>query len=284
MTEILSAALSVIGAVLAAIIADSGRPCAHRRGKPPAARMLVHIPSAVLSTRPQALHPMSQPNPSPSPSVRRFVLGISGASGAAYSLRLLELLLLGGHEVHLVVSDYGRRLLADESGIRRLEFDQLAPRIAATVPDAVARATIERRLFIHPNKDVGAVIASGSFLHDGMAILPCSSATLGAVATGSGSNLLVRAAMVTLKERRPLVVCHREMPLSHIDIENYARLSLAGAIVCPTNPGFYLNPSGLADIIDFVVGKVLDLLRVPHDLTTRWEHAVARGGEVTEGT
>jgi flavin prenyltransferase len=211
------------------------------------------------------------------PSARRFVLGISGASGAAYALRLLELMLLGGHEVHVVVSDYGRRLLADEAGVRGLGFGDLAPGIASSVPDGVARAAIERRLIVHPHKDVGAVIASGSFLHDGMAVVPCSSATLGAIATGSGSNLLARAAMVTLKERRPLIVCHREMPLSLIDIENYRQLALAGAIVCPTNPGFYMNPAEVGDIVDFVVGKVLDLLRVEHTLNTRWEQHNERG-------
>ena len=198
---------------------------------------------------------------------RRFVLGISGASGAVYSLRLLELLLLGGHEVHLVVSDYGRRLLAEESGVRLLELGQLLPKLAQR-PDAEA---IEARLVIHPNKDVGAVIASGSFLHDGMVVLPCSSASLGQLATGSGSNLLTRAAMVTLKERRTLIVCHREMPLSLIDIRNMEALALAGAVLCSPNPGFYLNPTTIDEIVDFVVGKVLDLLKVEHTLKTRWE-------------
>lgn len=196
---------------------------------------------------------------------RRFVLGISGASGAAYSLRLLEQFLVLGHEVHLVVSDYGRRLLYDETGINHLEFATLCP----TVADARAA----QRLIIHPNKDVGAVIASGSFLHDGMIVLPCSSASLGAIATSSGSNLLTRAAMVTLKERRPLILCHREMPLNHIDIINYQNLSLAGAIICPPNPGFYLRPTSIDDIVDFTVGKVLDLLKVEHALKTRWEDA-----------
>jgi flavin prenyltransferase len=200
-------------------------------------------------------------------SRRRFVLGISGASGAVYSLRLLELLLLGGHEVHLVVSDYGRRLLAEESGVRLLELGQLLPTLAQR-PDAEA---IEARLVIHPNKDVGAVIASGSFLHDGMVVLPCSSASLGQLATGSGSNLLTRAAMVTLKERRTLIVCHREMPLSLIDIRNMETLALAGAVLCSPNPGFYLNPTKIEEIVDFVVGKVLDLLKVEHALKTRWE-------------
>lgn len=195
-------------------------------------------------------------------ALRRFVLGISGASGAAYALRVLEQLLTRSHEVHLVVSDYGRRLLADEAGVRTLDLPSLLPHLAPRAPDL--------RLFIHPHKDVGAVIASGSFLHDGMVVLPCSSASLGAMATGSGSNLLCRAAMVTLKERRPLIVCHRETPLSLIDIENMRTLALAGAIVCPTNPGFYLNPTSVQEIVDFIAGKVLDLLKVEHDLKTRW--------------
>lgn len=206
--------------------------------------------------------------PAPPPP-RRFVLGISGASGAAYSLRLLEQLLVLGNEVHLVVTEYGRRLLADEAGITAVEFDELLPGLA-TVPLA---GDFRRRLFIHPNKDVGAVIASGSFPHEGMVVMPCSSSSLGAIATGSGSNLLTRAAMVTMKERRTLVICHRETPLSHIDIQNYERLSLAGAIVCPTNPGFYLGPKSVQDLVDFMVGKVLDLLKVPHGLNTRWEQA-----------
>ena len=204
-------------------------------------------------------------------SGRTFVVGVSGASGAAYTLRLLEQLLLKGHVVHLVASDYGRRLLFDEAGVKRLVVEELVPALVAAAPDMTSRVALERRLIVHPNKDVGAVIASGSFQYDGMAILPCSSATLGAVATGSGSNLLSRAAAVALKERRPLIVCHREMPLSHIDIENYHRLSLAGAILCPTNPGLYLKPTTVSEIVDFIVGKVLDLLKVPHDLQTRWD-------------
>ncbi|QOJ00149.1 MAG: UbiX family flavin prenyltransferase [Phycisphaeraceae bacterium] len=204
---------------------------------------------------------------------RRFVVGITGASGAAYALRLLGLLLGGGHEVHLVVTEYGRRLLFDEVGIKELDAASLVPGLAS----GPAGGAAARRLVIHPNKDVGAVIASGSFLHDGMVVVPCSSTSLGALATGAGSNLLTRAAMVTLKERRPLIVCHRESPLNLIDIENMRTLTLAGAIVCPTNPGFYLNPRSVEDLVDFMVGKVLDLLKVPHDLRTRWEDH-AKGG------
>lgn len=207
---------------------------------------------------------MNTTSPPPPPSRRRFVVGVSGASGALYARRTLELLLQSGAEVHLVVSDYGRRLLADELGVTSLDLPALVPSLAHRVSE------LSSRYFIHPNKDVGAVIASGSFLHDGMVVVPCSSTSLGAIATGSGSNLLTRAAMVTLKERRPLIVCHRETPLNLIDIENMRTLTLAGAIVCPTNPGFYLGPTSIGEIVDFMAGKVLDLLRVPHDLNTRW--------------
>ncbi|MBK9188316.1 MAG: UbiX family flavin prenyltransferase [Phycisphaerales bacterium] len=200
---------------------------------------------------------------------RTLVVGISGASGAPYVLRLLDILLGGGHEIHLVASEYGRRLLAEESDVRALDLTSLAPSLARR-DDA---ASIAQRLIVHPHKDVGAVIASGSFLHDGMVVLPCSSASLGAIATGSGSNLLVRAAMVTLKERRTLIVAPREMPLSLIDIRNMETLTLAGAIICPPNPGFYLRPTRVEDLVDFVVGKVLDLLNIEHDLKTRWTGA-----------
>lgn len=207
------------------------------------------------------------PTAPPPETGRRFVVGVTGASGADYAVRLLEQLLLAGAEVHLVVSEYGQRLLHDERGVKRVTLADLLPRLASSEwADA-----FERRLVVHPNKDVGAVIASGSFLHDGMAIVPCSSTTLGAIASGSGSNLLTRAAMVTLKERRRLVVCHRETPLSLIDIENMRTLTLAGAVICPANPGLYLLPTSVDDVIDFVAGKVLDLLGVEHKLETRWQ-------------
>ncbi len=219
----------------------------------------------------------SMTNPAP----RKFVLGVTGASGAAYALRTLELLLEAGAEVHLVVSDYGRRLLADEAGVKQLTVTALLPHVFGAsdeVPCGLRRRTQvpdvdawDTRLVVHPNKDVGAVIASGSFLHHGMVVIPCSSTSLGAIATGAGSNLLTRAAAVTLKERRPLVLCHRETPLNLIDIENMRTLALAGAINCPTNPGLYLGPKSVEDLVDFMAGKVLDLLGVEHGLKTRWE-------------
>lgn len=174
-----------------------------------------------------------------------------------------------GHEVHLVVTEFGQRLLADELGVRGVSLEQLLPGLARSR----AADEIERRLFIHPHKDVGAVIASGSFLHDGMVVIPCSSSCLGYIATGSGTNLLARAAAVTLKERRKLILVHRESPLSLIDVRNMEAVTLAGGIIAPANPGWYLKPQRLDDLVDFVVGKCLDLLEVEHDLATRWQPA-----------
>jgi 4-hydroxy-3-polyprenylbenzoate decarboxylase len=202
----------------------------------------------------------------PDDSGKVIVLGISGASGAPYAVRLLDLLLTSGCTVHLVVSDYGRRLLADEMDITDLRLSSLLPHLA----DSPHADQYDARLIRHPNKDVGAVIASGSFIHHGMVVLPCSSTSLAAIATGAGSNLLTRAAMVTLKERRPLIIAHRESPLSLIDIENMRTATLAGAVIAPCNPGLYLIPKSIDDLTDFIVAKILDLLHLPHTLDTRW--------------
>lgn len=190
-------------------------------------------------------------------SYNQLVVGVTGASGGAYAVRLIDCLEVAGVTVHLVVSPFGQRLLADECGVRNLE-----------VPSILGRDS--DRVRIHPYRDVGGILASGSFLTDGMVICPCSSNTLGAVASGLGDNLLARAAQVTLKESRRLVIVHREMPLSGIDLANMVRLQQSGAIICPANPGFYLSPRSVGDLVDFVVGRVLDLVGVPHQLHVRW--------------
>lgn len=202
--------------------------------------------------------------PTPQQPANRVVVGISGASGALYARRLIRLLLDAGREVHLTITDAGRRLLLDELGIQLRDIHRLAD-----IPEGDDPA--DHGLILHPVKDVGATIASGSFLHDGMIVMPCSGHTLGAVASGLGDNLLTRAAAVTLKERRPLILCHRESPLTAIDIENMRRVTEAGGVVCPTNPGFYLHPNTIDDLVDFVVAKPLDLLGVPHTLDVRWK-------------
>lgn len=189
---------------------------------------------------------------------KRIVVAVTGASGAAYARRLIQVLAEGGVEVHLILSTYGRRLFVDELDIRNPTPAELAGRAADKV-------------IAHAFNDVGSALASGSFLTDGMVICPCSSNTLGAIAAGLGDNLITRAAHVHLKERRPLVLLAREMPLSHIELQNMLRLSEAGAIICPAAPGFYLRPTTVEELVDFVVGKLLDLLRIEHDLKVRWK-------------
>lgn len=202
----------------------------------------------------------------PTPSGRRFIVAITGASGAVYSRRLISTLVALGHETHVLVTTYGKRLLHDELGMEGVNL-----RALAGLPEGADPR--EFRLFSHPAKDVGASPASGSFRHDGMIVMPCSSNTLGAIAGGVGNELVYRAAAVALKERMPLILCHRESPLSLIDIENMRKVTLAGAIVAPTNPGFYLLPRTVDDLVDFVVARVLDLVKVEHELSRRWEGA-----------
>lgn len=187
-----------------------------------------------------------------------IVVGITGASGALYAQRFVQGLVGAGVHVHLVVSANGRRLLRDELGMEGLDLVGLSGRQ-------------DHGITVYGHRDVGAKIASGSFLHDGMVIVPCSSNTLGEIAHGLGGNLISRAAAVCLKERRRLVVCHREMPLSAVDVNNYKILTDAGGIVAPANPGLYLNPATVGEVVDFVAGKLLDLVGVAHSLETRWE-------------
>src|SRR5690606_21331407 len=175
----------------------------------------------------------------------------------------IQQLVAAGVQVHLVISPLGRRLLNDELGMEK--------------PDAAALAGVESpSVTVYSYNDVGARIASGSFMHDGMVIVPCSSNTLAEVAHGLGGNLIARAAAVALKERRKLILVHREMPLSPMDVNNYKICSDAGVILCPANPGFYLNPTTIAEIVDFVAGKLLDLLGVNHQMDTRWNPAQSR--------
>ena len=187
-----------------------------------------------------------------------IVTAITGASGALYAQRFIQGLVSVGVRVHLVISPLGRRLLHDELGMETPDLPTLA-------------GTTDHTITLYNYNDVGSKLASGSFIHQGMVIVPCSSNTLAAVAHGIGDNLISRAAAVTLKERRRLILVHREMPLSPIDVNNYKSLSDDGVILCHANPGFYLNPTTVAEVVDFVAGKLLDLVGVPHHLDTRWD-------------
>jgi 4-hydroxy-3-polyprenylbenzoate decarboxylase len=187
-----------------------------------------------------------------------IVTAITGASGALYAQRFIQGLVAAGVSTHLVISPLGRRLLYDELGMEQVDLAALA-------------GTAEHGITLYNYNDVGSKLASGSFLHDGMVIVPCSSNTLAEVAHGMGGNLISRAAAVTLKERRRLIIVHREMPLSPMDVNNYKALSDAGVVLCPANPGFYLNPTTIGEVVDFVAGKLLDLVGVKHSFDTRWD-------------
>jgi 4-hydroxy-3-polyprenylbenzoate decarboxylase len=202
---------------------------------------------------------------------RQIVLAITGASGAAYARRLAECLCEADATVHLIVTPHGKRLLHDELDIPE-------------VSDLALLGRCDERLVIHPYRDVGSVLGSGSFHTDGMVVCPCTGNTLAAIAAGLAGNLLDRAAAVTLKERRKLILVPREMPMSIIELRNCLRLARAGATICPASPGFYMRPTSLANLVDFVVGKLLDLLEVPHSLNTRWSDQLSAGRGASLGS
>lgn len=184
---------------------------------------------------------------------RRIIVGISGASGAVYGVRLLQALRAApGVESHLVVSPAGWRNVEQEHGLQRAAVEALAHQV-------------------HDILDIGASVASGSFLCDGMVVAPCSMRTLAAIAHGLSDNLMTRAADVMLKERRRLVLMVRESPLHLVHLRNMVSVTEMGAIVCPPLPAFYLRPQSVADVVDFSVARVLDLLAVPHQLAGRWQ-------------
>jgi 4-hydroxy-3-polyprenylbenzoate decarboxylase len=193
---------------------------------------------------------------------RPLVVAITGASGAPYAVRLLQALVQAKRPVQLIVSSHGWRLLATEVGVSSLEE-------LRTAVDAKGSAW-KRFVTVFDDADRGAAPASGSALNAGMVVCPCSMGTLSAIAAGSSRSLVERAADVMLKERRPLVLVPRETPLSAIHLENMLRVTRAGAVVMPAAPGFYHRPASVADLVDFMVARILDHLGVEHALVKRW--------------
>ena len=184
---------------------------------------------------------------------RRIIVAISGASGAVYGARLLQVLRgLPGIETHLVVSDAGWRNLQHELGMER----------------PAAQALVHQ---VHDVNNVGAAIASGSFQCHAMVVAPCSMRTLAAIAHGLADNLLTRAADVMLKERRRLVLMVRETPLHLAHLRNMVAVTEMGGIVCPPLPAFYLRPQTVEDVVNHSVARVLDLIDVDHQLAPRWQ-------------
>ncbi len=181
------------------------------------------------------------------------IVAITGASGSCYAVRLLEVLIGQGLEPYVVVSPAGRQVMGVELGSGDLK-DHLG-------------ATGYREEDV---RDLASPLASGSFPTSGMVVIPCSTGTIGSIAHGISSNLIHRAAEVCLKERRPLIVVPRETPLSQITLQNMLTLAQAGAHVVPANPGFYHAPKKIEDLVDFMVARVLDLMKIPHELSRRW--------------
>ncbi len=183
---------------------------------------------------------------------RKLVVGITGASGVVYGIRLLQALRTAGVETHLILSKAAEMTLAYETDLKPRDV-----RALADVSYAIG--------------DVGAPCASGSFPSDGMVIAPCSMKTLAEIATGVTANLLSRAADVVLKERRRLVLMARETPLTLVHLRNMTTVTEMGGIIAPPVPAFYAKPDSLDDMVDHSVGRVLDLFGIQSDLVRRWK-------------
>lgn len=182
---------------------------------------------------------------------RRIIVGVSGASGAIYAYRLIQVLADSGIEVHFVASKAGLEVLEYECGLAMVQLTQMVHKI-------------------YDVNRIDSAIASGSFPCESMVIVPCSMKTLGSLANGIAGNLLTRAADVTLKEGRKLVLVTRETPVHAIHLENMLKLSHAGARIVPACPGFYHRPQTIEELVDMLVGKICDTLNVDNDLFERW--------------
>ena len=216
---------------------------------------------------------------------RTFVVAITGASGSAYGLRLLQVLLRSGCTLHVVFSSAAHQVMQRELGCVPPSINASAEESSGFVRDVLASTTVSSwgfgsghapdiegagSLEILDIRDFSAGIASGSFLTDGMVICPCSMGTLSALAHGTSTNLIHRAADVHMKERRRLIVVPREMPIGLIGLRNMTALTEAGATVMPAMPGFYQNPQSIADLVDFVVARICDHLGIQNSLIDRW--------------
>jgi flavin prenyltransferase len=202
-----------------------------------------------------------------------LVLAMTGASGAPYAVKLLRVLCRQGRTIHLSLSPSGTQVLREELGLK-VALDSFDHSVFGKLGTG--------RLVYHHYLDFTAGIASGSFPTGGMVVIPCSMSTLGAIASGTTTNLITRAADVHLKERRKLILVPRETPLSLIHLENMVRVTRAGAVVLPATPGWYHRPRRLDDLIDFVVARICDQLGVSSSLVPRW--GTGSGADLLEET
>jgi flavin prenyltransferase len=206
------------------------------------------------------------------PADRVITLAFTGASGMPYGMRLLECLLQAGAQVYLLYSQAAQLVAHQELGSA---FPTRPQEASAFFADKFAAG--KERLRVFGRDDWFAPVASGSNPADAMVICPCTMGTLAAIACGLADKLIERAADVMLKERRPLILVPRETPLSALHLENMLRLTRAGAVILPANPGFYHHPVQIGDLVDFVVARILDQLRIAHRLMPRWGEAADEG-------
>jgi len=196
--------------------------------------------------------------------MKQVVVGVTGASGAIYARRLIDILCNLDVGIHLVLSRHAMKVIPHE--LEPLSFKNDAP-----VEHEVLRYFHGQLITYHGYQDFTAPIASGSYRTDGMIICPCTAGTLGRIANNVSTNLLDRAADVTLKERRKLIVVVREMPYSAIMLENMLKLTKAGGLIIPASPSFYHNPRTIKDVVDSVIARILDHLGIESELKVRWQ-------------
>jgi len=197
---------------------------------------------------------------------KRIVVGITGASGAIYALHTLRALLANGIEVHLVISDYGAYVIETETN-----FPLKSGNVLDSFREKYGEEVLNGAIVRHSNKDLASSISSGSFKTEGMVVVPCSMKTLAGVAQGVAGHLIERAADVTLKEGRKLVLVPRETPLNRIHLKNMLAASDAGAHILPAMPAFYQGPKTIEDLADFVAGRILALFDIEAELFEPWQ-------------
>jgi 4-hydroxy-3-polyprenylbenzoate decarboxylase len=224
---------------------------------------------------------------------RNIVVAMTGASGAPYAVRLVEVLLAAGCDIQLTISSAAQAVLKQELGLA-VDLDHFEPgMLMLDAPPAVRDEKLQRvralagissessnvlsvatgepgTIHYHNYRDYMAPIASGSFLTDGMVVCPCSSGTLSAIVHATSANVIHRAAEVHLKERRRLILVPRETPLSIVQLENMRRAAEVGAVILPAMPGFYHGVTSIRDLVDFLVGRICDQLDIPNELIHRW--------------
>lgn len=194
----------------------------------------------------------------------KIVVGISGASGSIYGIRLIKALVESQRDIMVILSDAGKRVLAHEMGFNPkgsfIDF----------LNEAGIESGLETRVEVLSQHQMASESASGSFYHDGMVVCPCSMKSLASIASGYADNLLTRSADVCLKEKRPLILVPRETPFNLIHIQNMERIVLAGGTILPPNPSFYSSPENIEQLVDTVVARILDHMDISHELMPRW--------------